>query len=294
MLLLGANLKQSEDAPPAPCGIFVIMVQRKTTEVLRATPEHCIFCGKTADSKEDLFPRWILRQVDNRDPLVRQIGDAPRVITAEQEVRIPCACQTCNNGWMSRMEVTVKKFMGAMIEDLSVPLDRQNQQNLAEWAMKCAMCHDAVDLHRPRFFTSDECYTFKKRRTVPSGTHVFAAQFAGRGLDLNGADFTLTAPETNELLAHGHVCNVMVGHVVLQVLSWRTTREHEGNVVQLRPSDGPWEKLTIPIWPIKKQAVSWPPPAPLTAKLGVTHYGHFRSRFKNPTGHRLVTSKPRS
>jgi hypothetical protein len=142
----------------------------------------CIFCGKPADSKEDLFPRWFLQRVVTHQPLYRQISDAPPEITEDQEVRIPCVCKKCNNTWMSGMETTVKKFLGPMIEDFSLPLDRQNQQNLAEWAVKGTMISDAVDPH-PRFFTDAECYAFKQKRTIPDRTLVFAARFTGRSLD---------------------------------------------------------------------------------------------------------------
>ena len=36
-------------------------------------------------------------------------------------MRLPCVWQKCNNTWMSGMETTVKKIMGPMIEDLSLP-----------------------------------------------------------------------------------------------------------------------------------------------------------------------------
>jgi hypothetical protein len=63
----------------------------------------CIFCGNSADSKENLFPRWILKRVVTRQPLYRQLGDSPPEITEDQEVRLPCVCQKWNNTWMSRM-----------------------------------------------------------------------------------------------------------------------------------------------------------------------------------------------
>src|SRR5271165_5135232 len=153
----------------------------------------CIFCSKPADSKEDLFPRWILKGVVTGQPLYRKMGDAPPEITKDQEVRLPCVCQKCNNTWMSGMEMTVKKFLGPMIEDLSITLDRQNQQNLAEWAVKGAMINDTVDPH-PRFFTEAESHAFRLKRTIPKRTLVFAARFTGRNLDSNGVDFTLTEP----------------------------------------------------------------------------------------------------
>jgi hypothetical protein len=172
--------------------------------------EPCIFCTKPVDSKEDLFPRWIPKREVTRQPLVRQLGDGPLEVTEDQEVRLPCVCQKCNNTWMSGMEKTVQKFMGPMIGDFSLTLDRQNQQNLAEWAVKCAMCSDTVVAH-PRFFSESECHTFKQKRTIPDRKFVFAARSTGRSLDSNGVDFTLVEPNTGRVLVRGHIYNVMVG-----------------------------------------------------------------------------------
>jgi hypothetical protein len=253
----------------------------------------CIFCGKPTDSKEDLFPRWILKRVQTRFPMYRQAGDAPAEITDDQEVRIPCVCQKCNNGWMSGMETTVKRFLGPMIDDFYVPLDRQYQQTLVEWAVKCAMCSDTAD-DRPRFFTDAECRAFKEKRTIPERTQVFAARFTGRSLDSNGVDFSLIDPITSELLVRGHIYNVMVGHVVLQVLSWRPEPQHEGKTIRIKSARGPWRALTIDIWPFKEKRVEWPPPKSLSTLAGATHYGHFRERFKNATDHQLVTLKKKA
>jgi hypothetical protein len=251
----------------------------------------CIFCGNPADSNEDLFPRWILKRVVTRQPLRRQMGDAPPEITEDQEVRLPCVCQKCNNTWMSGMETTVKKFLGPMIEDFFLPLDSQNQQNLAEWAVKGAMCNDTVYPH-PRFFTDVECHTFKQKRTIPDYTLVFAARFTGRSLDSHGMNFTLREPKSEDLVARAHVYNVLVGHAVVQVVSWHPEPQDEGQIY-LRAADGPWDKLTIQIWPIEKKSVNWPPQMSLSTVVGVTHYGHFRTRFENETGHLLVTPKPK-
>ena len=253
----------------------------------------CIFCGKPADSKEDLFPRWILKRVNTREPLRRQLGTAPPEITDDQEVRIPCACQRCNNTWMSRMETTVKKFMGPMIDDFSLPLDRQYQQNLAEWAVKCAMCIDTVDV-RPHFFTESECREFKLKRTIPDRTLVFAARFTGRSLDSNGVEFTLIEPTAGDVLVRGHVFNVMVGHLVLQVLSWHPEPQHKDKTIRLRAADGPWDKLTIQVWPIVKTVQNWPPPMSLSTVNNVTHYGYFRERFRSEKGHELLVLKAKA
>ena len=101
-------------------------------------------------------------------------------------------------------------------------------------------------------------------------------------------------PETGELLVRGHVYNVMVGHLVLQVLSWHPEPQQKDKIVRMRAADGPWDKLTVQIWPIEKKSVNWPPPMSLSTVVGVTHYGHFRARFKSEKGHLLLTRKPKA
>ena len=41
----------------------------------------CVFCGNPADSKENLFPHWILRRVHTGQPLDRQLGGAAPEVT---------------------------------------------------------------------------------------------------------------------------------------------------------------------------------------------------------------------
>jgi hypothetical protein len=60
------------------------------------------------------------------------------------------------------------------------------------------------------------------------------------------------------------------------------------------PAVGPWGRLTVDVWPIKRKSINWPPPISLSTVVGVTHYGHFRTRFKNETGHELVTLRPKA
>jgi len=119
-------------------------------------------------------------------------------------------------------------------------------------------------------------------------------RFTGRSLDSNGVDFSLIDPQSRDLLVRGHVYNVMAGHVVLQVLSWHPEPQHKQKIVRMRAANGPWEKLTIQVWPIQKTSVNWPPSMSLSTVVGVTHYGHFRTRFKNETGHELLTLKPKA
>jgi len=154
------------------------------------------------------------------------------------------------------------------------------------------MINDAVDPHR-RFFTDAACHIFRQKRTIPDKTLVFAARFTGRSLDSNGVDFTLIEPQSGDFLVRGHVYNLMMGHVVLQVLSWRPEPEHKEKMVQMS-SRRTVREMTIQVGPIQKKSVNWPPPMSLSTVVGFAHYAHFRARFKNETGHQLLTLKAKS
>lgn len=252
----------------------------------------CIFCPNEANSKEDMFPRWVLKLVQTRYPLYRKVGDKPATVTEDQEIRLPCVCMKCNNGWMSRLEKKVQKYMGLLIDDFSLPLDRDYQKGLAEWAVKTAMVNDTVESHQ-RFFTEAECHAFKRDRTLPDGTQIVAGRFTGRSLDADGNDFTLITPDS-KLIVRGHVFTVMVGHLVMQVMSMHVEPEFHGKTVKMECNPGPWDTGLIQIWPKIRNSVEWPPPVSFSTVNGPKHYGNFRYRWRRDSGHEVRTYKPKA
>lgn len=248
----------------------------------------CTFCANPADSDEHLIPRWILKKFPLPYPMVHRIGDGPTETRDTPELKLPCACETCNNRWMSGLETTCKKFMGPMIEDVAISLDRQYRQNLSEWAVKTAMCLDSV--HSFHFFTEDERHGFKKMRKPPKNSQIWAAHFRGYALDLNGVDFTLTDPD-GKLLVRAQVFTVLLGHLILQALFWRNEPHVADNGVRFNPNPGDWASRTIQIWPVSKKPVAWPPPKSMSTVADENHYANLRHRFKNSKGHYLFDQK---
>jgi hypothetical protein len=80
------------------------------------------------------------------------------------------------------------------------------------------------------------------------------------------------------------------------VLSWHPEPADKRKIIRFRAAEGPWDQLTTQIWPIEKklESITWPPPMSLSTMNDGTHYGHFRTRFKNSTGHRLITTRPKA
>jgi hypothetical protein len=256
----------------------------------------CIFCPNSANSKEDMFPRWILERVKTREPLSRRIGDTRPEVTEDQEVRIPCVCMTCNNGWMSRLETKCKPMIGSLLEDLSLALDAEHRKFLSEWALKMAMVNDSYEGHA-RFFTDAECHAFKSNnRKIPDGTGVWAGRFTGRTLSAIGSEFRLDSPTTKGV-ARGHVFTVCVGHLILQVLSLH--KQPDIATVAVAASPIKWETLLIPLWPPlkpKTQKLTWPPLHNFALienlNLGNLHYARLIDKWKVTDGHTI--SSPRT
>jgi hypothetical protein len=185
----------------------------------------CIFCGSSADSKEDMFPQWILRRVKTGQPMVHKKPNRPIKISQSSKVRLKCVCATCNNGWMSALEQKCVPLIGALLEDIELWLDEEYQNLLSRWAVKTAMINDTVQSHAS-FFTRSECENLKNKQEIPFATQVCVGRFVGRSLDANGSDFTLLNPQ-RELIAQGHVFHVMVGHLILEVVSMHPVKAYE-------------------------------------------------------------------
>ncbi len=242
----------------------------------------CIFCSSPANSKEDLFPRWILARVKTREVLSRRIGHGVANLTEDQEVRIPCVCNTCNNGWMSRVETKCRPIMGNLLEDISITLDPDYQKLLAVWALKGAMIIDAEG-NKPRFFRNDECENFRKTRVIPNGTGIWIGRFTGRSLSaINGGAGLKT--EDGVLLAQFHVFTVVIGHLAMQVLSLHEEPDQTNQTIELAPIDGKWEELLIQIWPKVTKKVIWPPSLSLS-NYGPFPYGSLVYRWTRKEGH---------
>jgi hypothetical protein len=250
----------------------------------------CIFCSNPANSKEDMFPRWVHRSVKTRELLSRRIGDAMPIITEDQEVRIPCVCQTCNNEWMSRLEMKCKPIAGSLLEDLSLALDAEQRKFLTEWALKTAMINDTCG-GRPRFFTEDECHAFKtNNRAIPDATTVWAGRFTGRTLSAIGSAFRLDSPTVQGIVT-AHAFTLCVGHLILQVLSLHM----KPGITKVSLTDTPimWNEFLISVWPPpKEQRITWPPKYNFglveNVKLGNLHYGRLLERWKEGHGYTIT------
>jgi hypothetical protein len=228
-------------------------------------PPDCLFCDKPAGSKEHLWAAWIHKRKDF-GPLRFSIGNSPEEIKNDPEQKIDTVCRGCNNGWMSALERKNKPTVACMFEDLTIPLDRQQQTLLSNWAVKTAMVLDSIKNPdaNPRFYEKPDCVIFRQRRIIPDRVRIWIGQYSRSSLGAYGTDVTIMSPAGSKI-GIGTAATIVVGHFAVQVFAMRVNPEQGGgNITDVQSKPGDWDNMLAQIWPIVKQSLTWPPKVTFT------------------------------
>jgi hypothetical protein len=227
-------------------------------------PPDCLFCDNPAGSWEHLWAAWIHERKDF-GPLKVTIGNSPQEIRDDPEQRIDTVCAKCNNGWMSAIENKNKPVIACMFEDLTIPLDCQQQTLLSNWAVKTAMVLDSMKNteSNPRFYLKFDYVTFRERRIIPNRVCVWIGRYSVSGLGAYGTDVAIAFPDQAKI-GIGTATTIVTGHLAVQVFAMRLKPEHSQNKLEIQPKAGDWDNMLVPIWPIARESVTWPPKVTFT------------------------------
>src|ERR1039458_7843097 len=142
----------------------------------------CLFCSKPADSKEHLWSKWILNSLKSQEPVILQLGKAPPSKPFTGDVTVKCVCTECNNGWMSQLEAKIKPLVGALMQDISAPLDATQQKDVSMWAVKTAMVLEGTKSKGlVRSYQQSDCEQLRVSSSIPPRTRIWLGRFSGSG-----------------------------------------------------------------------------------------------------------------
>jgi hypothetical protein len=119
-------------------------------------PRQCLFCDNAANTLEHVWPLWILQSLNAIQPIRHTIGKNPPFYVNNPAIKVRAVCGTCNERWMSDLETSNRPIIGALMHDISTPIDTSQQADFAAWMMKTAMVIDFMNRQRPQFYTSTE------------------------------------------------------------------------------------------------------------------------------------------
>jgi hypothetical protein len=238
------------------------------------TGRSCLFCGNTPVTREHVWPKWlqdVLPNYTRTANYIHQVGDEePRTWSAPiASMTVNVVCESCNGGWMSRLETAAKPLLVPMINGRRTTLDKPQQRTIATWTLKTTMMleqmdPEPVDIH-PKH------YPFLYEHGEPPATawvwigandatrwHTFRYAW---GLDLHVQEFPGADP-------NGYVATLAVRHLGLQVI---------GSDIP----DAEWEHAepfassVQRIWPFAKSFM-WPPGPVLTERGLMALAEHWR------------------
>src|SRR5215467_1236132 len=211
-------------------------------------PRQCLFCDKTANSREHLWSDWILRGHD-WGPIQMTLGNSHRKVIAGPDQKVKAVCKQCNNGWMSALESRNRPLIGCLMQDFSTPLDASQRESLALWTIKTAMVLDSINKRdRSAFYERGACENLRQASTIPTKATVWAGRYYGSGLGAFGTDVWLCLPNGTRA-ARAYSTTIIVGHLALQALVIRRLPGHEQTSLSADSKLGPWDGLLIQVWP---------------------------------------------
>ncbi len=211
-----------------------------------AKADECPFCQYSYSplSKEDVYPRWLLRELTRRGARAR---DARGKVRSSLPRLIVPICMDCNNTWMSVLENNASSILLA-INDETRDIDSFEQRQLAFWAEKTAFLLDLAsgDSVIPRGFA----HSMKIHRRPHPGVHVWIAAY-NDGSDVLAVErWRIMAEQEDAVIAQ--CITFTVGRVIFQVLFPNC----EGDLSPLED----FEQAVLQIWPPKDSLINWPPP----------------------------------
>ena len=234
----------------------------------------CIFCEERANSKEDVWPVWLLEQLgrNRTTEIVAEMRHGTHVWRGGAGVTVKRVCRTCNNEWMSRLEEEAQPLLSRLIGGTPVDASVGQQLTLARWSQKTAMVFDALATAsgESMFFSQaerDHLRSFELGAVAapfPRFTHFWLAAYRGEraitssGALLSGIGDRRTTDTRESRSIDGYTFTISAGCVVLQSVTTRVPPEHAAAATYIHAHANRWERFAKEIWPFHG-LVTFPP-----------------------------------
>lgn len=136
-------------------------LDRKVARARTRPPRSCIFCGGGSLSREHVWPRWAAELLPDAPGALLTLYEKPVTQpgppTKEKERnrqgslkshRVRAVCRSCNSGWMSRLEESVRPVLTPLIVGAEASLSASDQELLFRWLTLKVMVaeHDSPEL----------------------------------------------------------------------------------------------------------------------------------------------------
>jgi len=250
-------------------------------------PRECIFCGGSADSREDVWPRWMTLRFVGDGTIEQERGPELRMTTwrvNRPKLVVRRVCTRCNNRWMSQLQNRGKPIIERFWDQDEVVLDLNNCSALSQWAVMTAMVLQTLDEQGGWLFSEYDRTLMWHAQRIPSYVGVWIANCVGHtGTYSQGRSMTGTAQETQRR-ARANAVTLAFGKLGIQVLKVVPDGDTRGlDWIAVGQGRGDWENIALQIWPLKGDPVNWPPPRGIRCEEELELFAaRFRSESNTP------------
>ena len=173
--------------------------------VLEPEPQ-CWFCPTTTNpsSKEHVFPRWLQRALGVESQIIEPIRYLSDLTTIGSwrpphplsSLTVGNVCQTCNNGWMSRLEASA---LPILIDGHRGPITPEEAEIFSRWMTKTAV---ALNISMPYRLLFDSATRQSLSSGMPNSTYVFIFRARKETHEINWRQSTFCLWRFDESLEH--------------------------------------------------------------------------------------------
>ena len=183
----------------------------------------CLFCGGRVNSKEHVWPVWLLAAlgVETRRTRMRsERGTRPAETWSgfNLSLQVRHVCQRCNNRWMSALETRAQPFLRPLVAGTVSALEPSAQAAIATWAIKTAMAFEATRVEGDSFYSTDDRKFVREQARPPVRTSVWLGNYVGDTVALSHASDLTGSIEDGQPMRI-HLTTLAFGRLVIQVSS---------------------------------------------------------------------------
>jgi hypothetical protein len=161
---------------------------------------------------------------------------------------------------MSDLENAVRRPMGCLVNDLSIPLSPDDQYALAMWCCKTAMVIEGAKQDKNKFYSEADRKNLHLLKAVPPDTLVWVGRCAQSYLlHAEARKLHVSRQLQGTQVTDGCSTTFVMKRLILQMLSVHRAAGAGGGTLGVEIQGGDWNRSLIQVWPRADRNVRWPP-----------------------------------
>lgn len=227
-------------------------------------PRLCAFCGSSGPlSREHVFGQWVSKIGLDSRPVGHRAGPLNRIprdmgIQPPYRQTVKNICAQCNNGWMSKLEVTAQRVLTPLLLGETGTIAVEDQPAIAMWGQKTALTSMLLSSEEERqggygLPESEYRALYENRDSIQPlpATRAWVGRYEGEpgfwGVRVTPLTIQITGTPQLELPV-AYAATIVLGQLALQLVRF-TTPTFRMDVRSILEMSQLWPSENPVVWP---------------------------------------------